>query len=224
MRACVLMVESTERWLVCAHWGATVGGVVQQGGGGAVCEWNTFASLHHSPRVLIPECSTNGGYMSKKRDSIDRLAVELDTHGMHGLLDEFCEWVSIGENPVQFALQRGMMWMVMRKWLEDSEERMKAWELAERCFADGLQYDALKSVKDASIEGTPLAKLRSDVYKSLSSKLNRAKWSDKAEGGGGGMSGGVTVIIGSIGVPLLKDVSSENAQVMVQPLTVESRQ
>jgi len=104
--------------------------------------------------------------------------------------------VAIGDSPEDVANANGLPWYVLRKWLEDKPERMDAWNLAKRCFADGLVYEGLKEVREASIETVGLAKLRSDAYGRMAAKMNRSEWGDADEVRTGG--GGVTIIIGSV--------------------------
>lgn len=86
-----------------------------------------------------------------------------------------------------------MPWMVMRQWLEDKPERMAEWELAKRCFADGLVYEALREVRDSGLEHVQLAKLRSEHYGKTAAKLSRAEWGEQKQQTD--MAEGVTVVI-----------------------------
>ena len=58
---------------------------------------------------------------------------------------------------------------------------MQAWELAKRCFADGLVYESLKEARDADIDTVQVAKLRSDVYSKTAGKVSREEWGDKVQ-------------------------------------------
>jgi hypothetical protein len=82
--------------------------------------------------------------------------------GEEGVLSRVMTRIAIGDDPREIALGMGMPWYVLRKWLEDKQERMQAWELAKRCFADGLVYESLKEVRDCGLEEVPLARLRSE--------------------------------------------------------------
>jgi len=85
---------------------------------------------------------------------------------------------------------------VLRRWLEDKSERMDAWNLAKRCYADGLVYDGLRKVGDARIETVGLVKMQSDVYMKAAARLSKSEWGDGAEIRAG--IGGVTIVIGSV--------------------------
>lgn len=102
--------------------------------------------------------------------------------GEEGVLARVMTRIAIGENPQDIALSMGMPWIVMRKWLEDKPERMAEWELADRCFADGLAYEALREVRDCGLEEVPLARLRSEHYDKKAGKLNRVKWGEQKQG------------------------------------------
>jgi len=98
-----------------------------------------------------------------------------------GVLAMVMTRIAIGDDPREIALGMGMPWYVLRKWLEDKAERMQAWELAKRCFADGLVYESLKEARDADIDTVQVAKLRSDVYSKTASKVSREEWGDKVQ-------------------------------------------
>jgi hypothetical protein len=128
--------------------------------------------------------------------------------------------VSEGEDPRDIARGNGMPWMVMRRWLEDKAERMAEWELAKRCFADGLVYEGLQVVRDASVESVPLARLQNESYVKAAAKMSRVEWGDREERGMSAGGGGITIIIGSVKPPAMEDHSgvtieqkvSENSQ------------
>ena len=102
--------------------------------------------------------------------------------GEEGVLARVMTRIAIGDDPRDIALGMGMPWYVLRKWLEDKAERMQAWELAKRCFADGLVYESLKEVRDCGLEEVPLARLRSEHYDKKAGKLNRVKWGEQKQG------------------------------------------
>jgi hypothetical protein len=101
--------------------------------------------------------------------------------------------------------------MVMRRWLEGKAERMAEWELAKRCFADGLVYEGLQVVRDASVESVPLARLQAETYGKQAAKMSRVEWGDREERASGFGSNGITIVIGDvqlkgIAAPNIKDV------------------
>ena len=124
--------------------------------------------------------------------------------GEDGVLAMVCTRIAEGEDPRRIAVNNGMPWMVLRKWLEDSPGRMKEWELAKRCFADGLVYEGLKEVRDCGLEEVPLAKLRSESYGKVAAKLSRVEWGDKQETVTGFGAGGITIVIGEVKSPYLE--------------------
>lgn len=135
----------------------------------------------------------------------------VEEYGSENVLRMVCTRIADGEAPVDIARSYGMPWMVMRKWMEDSQDRMKEWELAKRCFADGLVYESLREVRDAGLEEVPLARLRSESYVKMAAKVSRVEWGDREERASGFGAGGITIVIGDvqlkgIAAPNIKDV------------------
>ena len=133
---------------------------------------------------------------------MDRL---IETHGEDGALALVMTRVAEGEDPRDIARSQGMPWMVMRRWLEDKEERMREWELAKRCFADGLVYEGLREVRDCGLEQVPLARLRSESYVKMAAKISRVEWGDRDERATGFGAQGITIVIGSVAVPAIAE-------------------
>ena len=80
---------------------------------------------------------------------------------------------------------------------------MQAWELAKRCFADGLVYESLKEVRDCGLEEVPLARLRSETYQKTAGKVSKVEWgTENAVAAGGG--GNITIVIGRVESPYRK--------------------
>lgn len=150
--------------------------------------------------------------------AMDRL---IESHGEDGALSLVMTRVAEGEDPRDIARSQGMPWMVMRRWLEDKDERMREWELAKRCFADGLAYESLREVRDAGLEEVPLARLRSESYVKMAAKISRVEWGDREERASGAGGGGVTIIIGSVAVPGLE--SQGNAGALIEGERVGDR-
>ena len=135
--------------------------------------------------------------------------------GEEGVLARVMTRIAIGDDPRDIALGMGMPWYVMRKWLEDKPERMQAWELAKRCFADGLVYESLKEVRDCGLEEVPLARLRSETYQKTAGKVSKVEWgSESAVAAGGG--GNITIVIGRVESPYrqIAEVVAEQVQVV----------
>jgi hypothetical protein len=140
--------------------------------------------------------------------------------GEEGVLARVMTRIAIGDDPRDIALGMGMPWYVLRKWLEDKAERMQAWELAKRCFADGLVYESLKEVRDCGLEEVPLARLRSETYQKTAGKVSKVEWgAESAVAAGGG--GNITIVIGRVESPYrqVADVVGEQiAEVVPQPI------
>ncbi len=102
--------------------------------------------------------------------------------GEDGVLRMFCTRISEGESPIDIARSNGVPWYAFRGWLEDSSDRMNAWDLADRCFADGLVYEGLREVRNAGLEEVPLARMRDESYKKMAAKLNKLKWGEQKQG------------------------------------------
>jgi len=120
--------------------------------------------------------------MNARTEGWSRLDSMIAEDGEEGVLARVMTRIAIGENPQDIALSMGMPWLVLRKWLEDKPERMEEWALADRCFADGLAYEALMEVRDCGLEEVPLARLRSEHYDKKAGKLNRVKWGEQKQG------------------------------------------
>lgn len=119
--------------------------------------------------------------MNSRTEGWSRLDSLIAEDGEEGVLARVTTRIAIGENPQDIALSMGMPWIVMRKWMEDKPERMQAWELAKRCFADGLAYEGLKAVKDADPETVQVAKLQFDAYTKTAGKVSREEWGEKVQ-------------------------------------------
>ena len=124
--------------------------------------------------------------MTERSDGWARLTADVESLGegdmevgASELLDIFCHRVAEGHDPKVIAKSRGYTWFVLRKWLEDDARRMDSWALAKRCFADGLQYEALDDVKAADTVNVGVQKLLADHKTRLSGKLNRDEWGEK---------------------------------------------
>ena len=120
--------------------------------------------------------------MNAKTEGWSRLDSMIADDGEEGVLARVMTRIAIGDDPRDIALSMGMPWLVLRKWLEDKPERMEEWALADRCFADGLAYEALREVRDCGLEEVPLARLRSEHYDKKAGKLNRVKWGEQKQG------------------------------------------
>lgn len=130
--------------------------------------------------------------MTVKGDGWALLTADVEERGEGTVLDAIMTRIAEGEDPRDIARSRGYSWYVLRRWLEDSPDRMSSWALADRCFADGLAYEGLTAAKHANEENVSVKRLQGDMYWKAAGKLNREKWGDKAQGQGGG---GITVVV-----------------------------
>ena len=153
--------------------------------------------------------------MTFRTEGWSRMDAMIAEDGEEGVLARVMTRIAIGDDPRDIALGMGMPWYVLRKWLEDKAERMQAWELAKRCFADGLVYESLKEVRDCGLEEVPLARLRSETYQKTAGKVSKVEWgSESAVAAGGG--GNITIVIGRVESPYrqIAEVVAEQVQVV----------
>ena len=142
--------------------------------GGVVCGHPTYGCI-----IVVPPLSNF--FMSLKSEGYAMLDDLITEKGEDGVLAMVCTRIADGEDPRRIAVNNGMPWLVMRRWLEDSPERMKQWELAKRCFADGLVWEGLAAARDADIENVQVAKLQADVFHKTAAKMSRDEWGDKQQ-------------------------------------------
>ena len=160
--------------------------------------------------------------MTFRTEGWSRMDAMIAEDGEEGVLARVMTRIAIGDDPRDIALGMGMPWYVLRKWLEDKAERMQAWELAKRCFADGLVYESLKEVRDCGLEEVPLARLRSETYQKTAGKVSKVEWgTESAVAAGGG--GNITIVIGRVESPYrqVADVVGEQIPEPMQVSTVE---
>lgn len=139
--------------------------------------------------------------------------------GEGGVLALIVTRIAEGENPWDIAKSCGMPWVVMRGWMEDDEKRMGQWELAKRCFADGLVYEGLKEVKDADVETVQVSKLKYDAYTKSAGKMSRREWGEEKDAGGGG---GITVVVQRGGVVQMVEGQDKGYPALVIPQEIET--
>ena len=163
--------------------------------------------------------------MSKKTEGWSRLDALIAEDGEDGVLAMVATRIAIGDDPREIALGMGMPWLVLRKWMEDAPERMKEWELAKRCFADGLVWEGLQAAKDATPEDVAVARLQVDTYHKTAGKMSKVEWGGEQSVASGFGAGGITIIIGEVVSPYaaLPVVSEQAAEVVpVQPMQVST--
>ena len=119
--------------------------------------------------------------MNAKTEGWANLDALIAKKGEQWVIDEVTLKIENGEDPREIALGFGMPLSVLKSWVSDRADRIKDWELAEICFADGLAYEALREVRDCGLEEVPLARLRSEHYDKKAGKLNRVKWGEQKQ-------------------------------------------
>lgn len=135
------------------------------------------------------------------REGYSRLDVLLEEHGEESFLQGICGRVAEGESPDVVSRSMGLPWLVVRKWFEDDGKRVGLLELAKRCWADRLVWDAVSAARDAGVENVSVNKLQADTYLKVAAKADRKGWGDGVGVGGGGF-GGVTIVIGDVMKPV----------------------
>jgi len=112
-------------------------------------------------------------------------------HGADGYLEMIAGMMAEGESPRQIAASFGMPYIVMRKWLEADKARMAVIDMALRCHADNLAYEALDEVRVATIDDVALRKLRADVFDRRAKQYDKNRYGEKQQIE---HSGGVTIV------------------------------
>ena len=139
--------DDAGEWLAGSHWlvgfrlvGDQGGGVVGGGMPGTGAAWKY---AYYPLPLPVANFSAKVIHMGKGLGwaTLDSLIEHL---GEDGVLRMFCTRISEGESPLDIARSNGVPWYAFRGWLEDSTDRMNAWDLADRCFADGLAYEREK--------------------------------------------------------------------------------
>lgn len=164
--------------------------------------------------------------MTKRSEGFARLDTLIAEHGgstagEEWLLSAFVSRISDGESPQAVAVGMGLPWFVMRRWLEDSPDRMREWELGKRCFADGLAYESLRVVRDATVEEVALARLQSETYAKTAGRVSRVEWGGEASAVSGFGQGGIQIIIGSVESPYLPAPVAPPVPASRMPVVVE---
>lgn len=147
-----------------------------------------------------------GSLVREGYSRLDNLIAELGPSeliaGDSALIDKICAHVSQGMEPWKVATEQyNVAWMVVRKWIEDDGKRSAVFELAKRCWADRLVWDAVSAANGATVEDVSVSKLQADTYLKVAAKADRKAWGDGVGAGGVGF-GGVTIVIGDVKTPL----------------------
>lgn len=100
--------------------------------------------------------------------------------------------------------------------MEDAPERMKEWELAKRCFADGLVWEGLQAAKDATPEDVAVARLQVDTYHKTAGKMSKVEWGTESAAVTGFGNQGITIVIGNAVVPHLQVQEDERLPVVIE--------
>lgn len=129
--------------------------------------------------------------MTQRTEGFARLDSLIAEHGEEWLLSAFVSRISDGESPAAVSTGMGLPWFVLRRWLEDSGERMSQWELGKRCFADGLVWSGLAEARDADMETLGVSKFRAEYYQKAAERISPREWGNKSDTG----AGGITVVV-----------------------------
>jgi len=147
------------------------------------------------------------------REGYSRLDVLLEEHGEESFLQGICGRVAEGESPDVVSRSMGVPWLVVRRWLEDDGKRVGLLELAKRCWADRLVWDAVSAARDAGVEDVSVSKLQADTYLKVAAKADRGSWGDAKED----RRDGVTVVVQRGGVVALVDGGSQGTHIQEIP-------
>lgn len=141
------------------------------------------------------------------RRGYEQLDALVASNGNEWVQDILMERLSAGESPYDIARGVfGLPWHVLRGWIELNCPEAVA--LAGRARADMLEWEATNAVMCADANTLGVAKLQADHYMKLAAKLDRSKWGDKAEVGGGG----ITVVVQRGGVLQIGDGQDKGYQ------------
>ena len=159
-----------------------------------------------------------GALVREGYSRLDNLIAELGPSeliaGDSALIDKICAHVSQGMEPWKVATEQyNMAWMVLRKWIEDDGKRTAVFELAKRCWADRLVWDAVSAARDAGVEDVGVSKLQADTYLKVAAKADRGSWGDAKED----RRDGVTVVVQRGGVVALVDGGSQGTHIQEIP-------
>ena len=119
------------------------------------------------------------GQISRARWS--RMDILVQERGSEGLLDSFCSRVADGEHPRDIARSMGVHAITFREWIEGDPDRMKMFELAKRCLADHLQWDAIQEAQLSTVDTVSLGKYRTDTYRVAAGVMNRKEYGNKVD-------------------------------------------
>ncbi len=115
------------------------------------------------------------------RIAYGRLDALVDEHGADWLLDLVVSRIAVGESIGGIARALGMTNVVLKKWIEDSPVRVSGVELAHRCFAEELEFEALGEVRGADPETVQLAKLRYESYVKSAGFRDRKRFGNRTD-------------------------------------------
>lgn len=163
-----------------------------EGGGGGVCPEPgpgvkmTSYPPPYPPQIFLYSFLPAANFfemlplaMSEKSEAWSRLTAEIADRGEHEVLDMIATRIAEGEKPQNIARSMGYPWYVLRKWMEDSPDRMDAWALAKRCYADGLAYDSVSVARGADVDDISVARLQNDSYMKMAGKLSKQEWGEQ---------------------------------------------
>ena len=119
-----------------------------------------------------------GKQMMLGRRILDQMIAD---HGEVDFINIVCSRIASGDSPQNLCHSFEIPWMTLRQWLEYNPERMEAFDLAKRCFADKLAWDAINAVIEADVDTVQLAGLRSKTFIQMAEKYDRKQYGNKME-------------------------------------------
>lgn len=131
------------------------------------------------------------GTMQVLKIGWSRLDAIIDEIGSDGLLAHITWKLSEGVRPGDISGEFDLPWVVLKKWIESDEKRVKEYELGKRAFSDQLAWDSIDEAKNSDIETVALGKYRSDTYMKMAGRLSKKEWGDEKESA----AGGITVVV-----------------------------
>jgi hypothetical protein len=121
-------------------------------------------------------------------------------HGEDGLLELVTTRVAEGERLALIAQTLDLPYSVIWRWLTAESSRMAAYRASLEAKADDEAHRTLEIADSASPDDVAVARLRVDTRLKLASKWDRKRYGEEKDVGGG-FSGGIQIVIGSLVTP-----------------------
>lgn len=127
------------------------------------------------------------------------LTAMVEEHGEANILEEVAGRIAEGETLRDVTQTYGIPYSTLWRWLKDKPERMAAYRQGLEARAEAEAHRMMDIADNASPEDVAVARLRTDVRKYLVSKWGKETYGDG--NGGGGVTGGITIVIGRVNNP-----------------------